>query len=69
MAINFPKFTISRTLKTALAAIAFVVVSGGLWQSRLVDSFAICMASLTAPGSQSAAAATISPPRPEQKRP
>ena len=63
----FRTFKISRTWKAALAAIALVVASGGLWQPRLLDGFAVCVASLSAPGSQPAAAATLSSPAPGQE--
>ncbi len=57
MAFNSSKFTISRTLKSGLAAVGLLIAAGGLWQPRLLDGVAICVASLAGSGSQSAEAA------------
>ena len=64
MAFNPAKFALSRAAKSTLIALGLVLVSGGLWQSRLLDDFAICVSSLTTAGSASAADAPATAPAP-----
>jgi nitrite reductase (NO-forming) len=64
MTFSSSRFAITRTMKSALVAVGFVVASGSVWQPQLLDGLAICLASLSAPAAQSAAAETMSPPAP-----
>jgi nitrite reductase (NO-forming) len=45
MALNLPKFALSHTAKSVLVAVALVLVSGGLWQSKLLSEFPLCISS------------------------
>ena len=64
MTLPFVRFALPRAAKATLIALAMVLVSGGLWQSRLLDGFAICAPSSTTAGSASAAAAPAATPAP-----
>ena len=61
MRFRFSKFALPRAAKSGLVGLAMVLISGGVWQSRLLDGFAICAPSPTTAGSASAAAATPAP--------
>ena len=62
MALNLPKFAFSRTAKSVLVAVALVLISGGLWQSKLLSEFPLCISSHKMAGIGSAVAAPAGAP-------
>ena len=62
MRLPFTRLALPRAAKATLIALGIVLLSGGLWQSRLLDGFAICAPSSTTAGSASAAAAPAATP-------
>ena len=56
MALGVAQAAVSRTAKSALVAAGLLIVTGGLWQTQILDGFTIC----TTPGSSSGTASAAS---------